>query len=49
MAWKVARNHDDHVARLAALAEAGGVDRRAVWLMTAAGLGLSALLISLDG
>jgi hypothetical protein len=49
MSWRVAGRHDDHAGRLAALAEAGGVDRRAVWLMATAGLGLGALLIGLDG
>ena len=48
MSWKVARQHDDHAARLTALADAGGVDRRAVWLMATAGLGIGALLIGLD-
>jgi hypothetical protein len=48
MSWKVARQHDDHAARLAALAEAGGVNRRAVWVMATAGLGLGALIVGLD-
>ena len=48
MASKVALEHKDHAARLAALAAAGGVDRRAVWLMAMAGLGIAGLLIGLD-
>ena len=49
MSWKVAERHQDHAARLKALAEAGGVDRRAVWVMALLGGGLGALLIALDG
>jgi hypothetical protein len=30
------------------LADAGGVDRRAVWIMAVAGLGLGGLLIAID-
>jgi hypothetical protein len=48
MALKVAHEHKDHAARLAALAAAGGVDRRAVWMMAVAGLGVAGLLIGLD-
>jgi len=48
MSWKVAEQHEDHAARLKALADAGGVDPRAVWLMAAAGGALGALLVSLD-
>jgi hypothetical protein len=49
MSWKVAEQHGDHAARLKALAEAGGVDRRAVWIMALAGGALGALLVTLDG
>jgi Protein of unknown function (DUF2628) len=49
MSWKVAEGQEDHDARLKALAEAGGVDRRAVWIMAASGVGLGALLIGLEG
>ena len=49
MSWKVAEQHEDHAARLKALAEAGGVDRRAVWVMALSGGALGALLIALDG
>lgn len=48
MSWKVAEQHDDHAARLKALADAGGVDARAVWLMALAGGALAALLVTLD-
>jgi Protein of unknown function (DUF2628) len=48
MALKVAQNHQDHAARLGALAASGGVDRRAVWIMAVAGLGLAGLLIAID-
>jgi Protein of unknown function (DUF2628) len=48
-AWKVAQRHDEHAARLGALASLGGVDRRAVWLMALVGIGLAGLLIGLDG
>ena len=48
-AWQVAQQHDEHAARLGALASQGGVDRRAVWLMALAGIGLAGLLIGLDG
>jgi Protein of unknown function (DUF2628) len=47
-AWRVARRHDEHAARLHALASQGGVDRRAVWVMALAGIGLAGLLIGLD-
>ena len=47
--WKVAQEHEEHAARLDALARRGGVDRRAVWLMALAGIGLAGLLIGLDG
>jgi hypothetical protein len=49
MSWKVAEQHADHAARLAALAAAGGVDHRAVWIMAVAGGALGALLIAMDG
>lgn len=49
MSWKVAEQHGDHAARLKALAEAGGVDRRAVWVMALSGGALGALLMALDG
>ena len=49
MAWKVAQESKDHAEGLGALADSGGVDRRAVWIMAAAGLGLGGLLIALDG
>jgi len=48
MAFRVALEHKDHAVRLAALAASGGVDRRAVWLMALAGLGVAGLLIGLD-
>ena len=48
-AWKVAQEHDEHAARLGALARQGGVDRGAVWLMALAGISLLGLLIGLDG
>ena len=48
MSWKVAEQHDDHPARLRALAEAGGVDRRAVWIMALAGGALGAVLVAID-
>jgi hypothetical protein len=48
MASKVAFEHKEHAARLAALAASGGVDPRAVWIMAMAGLGLGGLLIGLD-
>ena len=48
MALKVARKHEDHAARLGALAASGGVDRRAVWVMATAGLGLGGFLIAMD-
>jgi hypothetical protein len=49
ISWKVAEEHDDHAASLKALADAGGVDRRAAWVMALAGGTLGALLIALDG
>jgi hypothetical protein len=49
MSWKVAEQHGDHAARLKALADAGGVDRRAVWVMGLAGSALGALLVTLEG
>ena len=48
MALKVAQNHQEYAARVGALANAGGVDRRAVWIMAVAGLGLGGLLIAID-
>jgi Protein of unknown function (DUF2628) len=48
-AWQVARQHDEHAARLGALASQGGVDPRAVWVMALAAVGLAGLLIGLDG
>jgi hypothetical protein len=48
MALKVAQSHQDHAARVGALAASGGVDRRAVWIMAVAGFGLGGLLIALD-
>jgi len=48
MSWKVAEQHDDHPARLRALAEAGGVDRRAVWIMALAAGALGAVLVAMD-
>ncbi len=48
VAWQVARQHDEHAARLGALAGQGGVDRRAVWVMALAEIGLAGLLIGLD-
>jgi hypothetical protein len=48
MALKVAQNHQEYAARVGALADAGGVDRRAVWIMAVAGLGLGGLLIAID-
>jgi hypothetical protein len=48
MALEVAKNHQEYVARVGALAAAGGVDRRAVWIMAVAGLGLGGLLIAID-
>ena len=48
-AWKVTQEHEEHAARLGALARRGGVDRRAVWLMALAGIGLAGALIGLDG
>jgi Protein of unknown function (DUF2628) len=48
MALKVAQDHQDYAARVGALAASGGVDRRAVWFMAVAGLGLGGLLIALD-
>jgi hypothetical protein len=41
VALRVARDHDEHAARLAALAYAGGVDQRAVYGMFAALAGLA--------
>jgi hypothetical protein len=49
MSWKVAEQHEDHAARLKALADAGGVDRRAAWVMALSGGALGALLVTLDG
>ena len=49
MSWKVVDQHKEHAARLKALAEAGGVDRRAVWIMALSGAALGAVLIALDG
>jgi Protein of unknown function (DUF2628) len=48
MALRVARNYKDHAARVGALAASGGVDRRAVWLMAVAGVGLGGLLVAMD-
>jgi hypothetical protein len=48
MASKVAQEHKDHAARLAALAASGGVDPRAVWIMALAGLGLGGVLIGFE-
>jgi hypothetical protein len=49
MSWKAAEGQKEHAERLEALAAAGGVDRRAVWIMALSGVGLGALLIGLDG
>jgi hypothetical protein len=49
MSWQVAEQPGDHAARLKALAEAGGVDRRAVGIMALAGVILGSLLVALDG
>ena len=49
MSWKVAEEHDTHAARLKALADAGGVDPRAAWLMALAGGVLGTLLVAVDG
>jgi hypothetical protein len=46
-AWRVAQDHQDHAMRLRALARLGGIDRRAVWFMVLAGIGLTGLLIGL--
>jgi hypothetical protein len=43
-ALRVARDHTDHAARIAALANAGGTDRRAVYGMIAAVAGLAAIV-----
>lgn len=48
MAWRVARDHEDHATRLKALAEAGGVDRRAAWIIAVAGGGIASLLVWLE-
>jgi hypothetical protein len=48
-ALAVAQQHEEHAARVEALASQGGVDRRAPWLMTLAAIGLVGLLIGLDG
>jgi hypothetical protein len=48
-AWQVAQQHEEHAARVAALAGRGGVDPRAPWIMALAGIGLAGLLIALDG
>jgi hypothetical protein len=48
-AFAVAQQHEEHAARVEALAGAGGVDRRAPWLMALAAIGLVGLLIGLDG
>lgn len=49
MSWKAAEGQKDHAARLNALAEAGGVDQRAVWVMALSGVGLGAFLLGLEG
>jgi hypothetical protein len=49
MSWKAAEGQKEYAERLEALAAAGGVDRRAVWIMELSGVGLGALLIGLDG
>ncbi|HSA79838.1 MAG TPA: DUF2628 domain-containing protein [Geminicoccaceae bacterium] len=48
MALKVAQDHRDYAARVGALAASGGIDRRAVWILAVAGLGLGGLLVALD-
>jgi hypothetical protein len=48
-AWEVAREHEEHAARIGALARRGGVDPRAPWLMALAAIGLAGLLVVLDG
>jgi hypothetical protein len=47
MAWRVAQDHQEHTARLCALADSGGVDRQAVWCMIAAGVVIALMLIGL--
>ena len=48
-AWLVAQQHEEHAARVAALASRGGVDPRAPWVMALAGIGSAGLLIALAG
>lgn len=48
VARDVGRRHDDHPARLAALVQAGGVDRYAPWVMGALELGLVLLLVQVN-
>ena len=47
-ALQVALQHAEHAQRVEALANRGGVDRRAVWVMVLAAIGLAGLLIGLD-
>jgi hypothetical protein len=46
-AVEVAQRHDEHRARLAALAAAGGTSRRAVWTLAAAGALVAILIVAL--